>query len=428
MSTASPYSVLTGTISAGIQSLPTEIIELIANYTDDKSLNAFTLTSRRIRQDCQYIFGTRCFNTIGVFSHPHSLNALEQLSLSPFARFVRQINFSTEQYGIVLPCQDDRAKRGLVCCTQGRVLKPASTRIAVDAELVRDALSRFPYLQHVFVGDVGEPFPRSEKRKRPIGLRQIERVAYFCPAAHPSSTEPGIARIFETVFTAIDDLVFTDFTLCVGLGLDTNLRNQASLPTGNAALLYDLPESIRYRLTHLRLAMDMTRAFTKNYLAKLIPLLRLETLEIIAPARTAYSRLSSSALDFETLFMDLHFPHLTAVKIVNGTMRSDCLVKFLRNHRLQLTQLELVQCSLVEPVQQQSGSAGGPHRIWRDAILELQRMGRLEVLTLVNLHSTKAFGGGPRGVEEMGLRVPQEGRWGCREQVDRGIRALVASY
>jgi hypothetical protein len=147
--------------------LPTEVIENISTSFDDDptTWSAFRLTCRAIRSKPLHPFGERVFTTLKFCLHPISLQVLTDISYNPdFSSRVRNVAFGTEYYGLIDPLHDGVVKQaGLIPATSMRhpaVMLNAmddysllSARVRTDSTIIAQALSRFPRLGLLMVGN-----------------------------------------------------------------------------------------------------------------------------------------------------------------------------------------------------------------------------------------------------------------------------------
>lgn len=141
-----------------MESLPVELMTLIAEHTDDATLQALVKTSRRVQAGPFSTFGNRFFRTIKFYMYANSLQVLTDISYTPrLVGFVRNVAFGTENVGLIDPIHDVDVREGrfmdlptnFKAISMGELLR---ARGRVDSAIISQALMRFPKLEMLVIG------------------------------------------------------------------------------------------------------------------------------------------------------------------------------------------------------------------------------------------------------------------------------------
>jgi hypothetical protein len=362
-------------------SLPTELIENIATYLDDKSLIAFSTTCRRARLDTVDIFGARLLVSLKFCMYPKSVQALADIANSHYAKHIKNVAFGIEDFGLINPAHDwdcihgnkehanDKTGRTTYHHVRG-------LRQQIDSKTIADALAKLPNLRLVMVGrDTyidGEPMPL-------IGVKGAKH--WYClgdqcwpvgKSRGKDENPPVYSMIAEVLRKKEHRPPSFEVLLTVDMREAFHADNYPRRPykwRGSDSQIYK----------HLQIKLDAEK-FSSSDLSGISNLSgSLESLEVWYTGSNYYG-----FQDFaEPIFIrDLHLPHLQHLEMHGLVSVPSEFVSLLREYRDHLTHVGLVRCSLrtqlrFSPIYDMD-LAGS----WKPVIQELATMPQVKSLKL----------------------------------------------
>ncbi|KAF1993299.1 hypothetical protein P154DRAFT_527845 [Amniculicola lignicola CBS 123094] len=395
---------------SGLQRLPQELVDKIVNKVNDRDLLALQLTCKRLQADTSFEFGRRYFTTIKFCLHPRSLHLLTVISLSPhLARHVENVVFGNEQFGLIDPVHDNDARLAFFGHTTpgphsyDNVQKLEEARVMASASIITQALTHFPKLKLVLVGDEAHVDGSHVGHTRPtFGLH-----TFVCPSGHCNPKyKLDLHTVYATVALALHHLGPPDIRVgvCLPIG-EYPLRTSRLCPPLRFGLrsLAQL-ELIFYRRDdrHITQSRDTWLQFVNPG-----QISKLETLHI---RFEGYIALSS--IKFDT------FPSKCLTKFIleNGVIRHERFLPFIRQNAASLTHITLSEC--------------GSKRYsvdWYPIFVEFQKLMQLNYLKLKDLVCDPSVLFRSRDAQmSHGMSLRTE--WKGRTEIEVGLEYLQLTY
>jgi hypothetical protein len=172
----------------GIDDLPAELIAQIATNTGDATLISLAAASRGLRTKAFHVYGNHFFRILKFCLYPNSLQALTDISYTPhLAKFVQYVVFGTEDVGLIDPAHDGEFRRGVARHTPGTMYiidesEKLDTRMRVDSGCIAQALTKFPVLRQIFLGD--RVMIDGKETRWSWGATRLDQ--FECPSGHCS--------------------------------------------------------------------------------------------------------------------------------------------------------------------------------------------------------------------------------------------------
>jgi hypothetical protein len=177
------------TFAARIERLSNELVAQIARNTDKNTLLALASTSRHLREGSFSVYGPRFFTTLKFCLHPISLQALHDISCTPYiAKYVFNVAFGTEDEGASDAIHDVDLRKNqsphsvipLELISSIKELHLSNEPMQTESAIISQALLRFQKLAMIMIGEQCT-FEGTEIRP---SIGKVALVKFACRCIH----------------------------------------------------------------------------------------------------------------------------------------------------------------------------------------------------------------------------------------------------